>query len=34
MALAYEPHLMRLSDDVILHIMSYLKLKDILSLAQ
>ena len=34
MALYYEPHLLRLSDDILLQIMSFLKLEDILTLAQ
>lgn len=34
MALSYEPYIMRLSDDILLQIMSYLKQGDVLSLAQ
>ena len=34
MALTYEPHLMQLSDDVILHIMSFLNSSDVYALSQ
>lgn len=34
MALNYEPHILRLSDDILLQIMSFLKLEDILTVAQ
>ena len=34
MALTYEPHLLQLSDDVLLQIMSILKLEDILTLSK